>query len=93
MNVDLNNDAPPFDLKNLEPKPNNWLETDLTYEGRGTEELASPKGTIAGPFVAHLDQHGSFLIETVYETLSPCDPDYRRERCYISLWGQAGTAR
>jgi hypothetical protein len=71
----LNNDAP-FDLRNLEPKPNNWLETYLTYEGSGTAELTSPRGTIAGPFVAHFDEHGSSPIETVPETLSSYDPDY-----------------
>jgi len=61
-------------LKSLEPRPNNWLETNLTYEGRGTAELASPKGSVSGPFVVHFDEHGGTLIETVYETLSPCDP-------------------
>jgi hypothetical protein len=76
MRADLNDTTPPFDLRNLKPQPNSWLETDLKYEGYGTAELASPKGTIAGPFVAKFNEYASPFIETVFETATPCDPSY-----------------
>jgi hypothetical protein len=65
--------TPPFDWNTLQPKPNNWLQIRLMYEGRGTAELKSPRGTIAGSFVAQFDEHGSSLVKTTFETLSRHD--------------------
>lgn len=76
MSADSSDVTPHFDWGGFHPIPNNWLETDLTYEGQGTAEFASPKGTVAGPFVARFDEQGSSSIETVFDTLSPRDIDY-----------------
>jgi hypothetical protein len=74
--VDLKESASRFDFSRVLPKPNDWVGTSFNYEGRGTAELGAPKATVAGPFVAHFDDEGNFRIETVFDTVSPHDPDY-----------------
>jgi hypothetical protein len=76
MNVNANDGATLFDWEQLRPKPSDWLETHFRYTGDGTAELTSPRGTIAGTFIAEFDEYGSSSIETVFPTISPCDADY-----------------
>ena len=72
----MGNNAPTFDFGIVEPKVNSWFETALLYEGQGTVKLTSPKGTVTGPFVAQFGDDGTSRIETVFERLSPTDPDH-----------------
>jgi len=64
-----------FKLSDLEPKPSNWLDLNLRYEGDGSAEFTSPKGSVNGLFVATFDEFGDVSIKLSWKT-SSYDPDY-----------------
>lgn len=65
-----------FDLTQIEPKQNNWLELNVRYEGDGTAKFTSPAGHVSGPFVAEFTESGDARVHTEYESLVSEDPDY-----------------
>jgi hypothetical protein len=74
--INLKEAAPEFDFSRLLPKPNNWAETSIDYGGHGSAELGSPRATVSGPFTAHFDDEGGSAIETIFDTVSPQDPNF-----------------
>jgi hypothetical protein len=64
-----------FKWSDLEPKPKNWLELNLRYEGVGSAEFVSPEGTIRGKGAATFDEYGNPTVEIECESFS-IDPQY-----------------
>jgi hypothetical protein len=65
-----------LDFNLLQPKPNNWLEENIAYEGAGVAELGDPKGTVIGPFSVRFGEQGGSLVESIFDTALPDDPSY-----------------
>jgi hypothetical protein len=65
-----------FSLAEFEPKANDWLSSNLLYEGPGTADFTSPLGSVMGPFVATFNERGDQIVLVTCEQISCCDPDY-----------------
>jgi hypothetical protein len=65
-----------FSLVEFEPKANDWLSSNLLYEGSGSADFTSPIGSVMGPFVATFNDRGDQFVQTTCEQISCCDPDY-----------------
>jgi hypothetical protein len=72
-----------FKLTDLEPKPNDWLDLNVCYEGEGGADFTSPKGSINGLFDARFDEFGGVSIKLSWKNMS-YDPDYRGGALLIS---------
>lgn len=56
-----------------EPKPDSpdcWMETEVTYSGRGTATFSCPRCAVTGAATATFDQHGHCLIELNADDIS-----------------------
>jgi hypothetical protein len=58
-----------FDYSVLQQKPNNWLSTNIRYEGAGSAEFLDPKGRIWGPTTVSFDESCQYKIEMNVEGL------------------------
>lgn len=65
-----------FSLVEFEPKANDWLSSNLLYEGPGSADFTSPIGSVMGPFVATFNDRGDQFVQATCEQISCCDPDY-----------------
>jgi hypothetical protein len=64
-----------FDLDDYLPRPNNWLQSQLSFEGNATVKFSSPAGEIKGTGRMSLPNLKSMCLEVTVEDLN-AEPEY-----------------
>ncbi len=58
-----------YDFSILDQKANNWVSTNICYDGEGQAYFKNPKGRISGKTKVTFDESGQYRIEMLVENL------------------------
>jgi hypothetical protein len=79
-----------FDMKSLTPKPNNWFQSEVTYEGLGRATFSSPAGVVEGHTKIEFSADGDSLIEMTIDKIETEQPLLHGTRQFFDEPGMVG---